>query len=140
MRGAGSGRRRRRRRREQEGEVGTPRLDRSDPKWGPEGHYCHHHCNQHDPWMPSGQVTTRYPCWSALRKRRDSNPRTLSGLSLSRRVHSAALPRFRPAALPPRGGRRSTLTHIDAQSRGPVVAAPRGGRRSSEDAEDGAEA
>ena len=33
------------------------------------------------------------PC--ELRKRRDSNPRTLSGLSLSRRVHSAALPRFR---------------------------------------------
>ena len=33
-----------------------------------------------------------------LRKRRDSNPRTLSGLSLSRRVHSAALPRFREIA------------------------------------------
>jgi hypothetical protein len=36
--------------------------------------------------------------WSAQRKRRDSNPRPVSGLSLSRRVHSAALPRFRGAA------------------------------------------
>ncbi|MDT7703391.1 MAG: putative transposase [Pseudonocardiales bacterium] len=37
-------------------------------------------------------------CLLRWRKRRDSNPRTLSGLSLSRRVHSAALPRFRRAA------------------------------------------
>ena len=31
------------------------------------------------------------------RKRRDSNPRSLAGRSLSRRVHSAALPRFHAA-------------------------------------------
>ena len=36
--------------------------------------------------------------WSGWRKRRDSNPRSLAGRSLSRRVHSAALPRFRLAA------------------------------------------
>ena len=48
------------------------------------------------------------------RKRRDSNPRTLSGLSLSRRVHSAALPRFHRARYPPAAaatGRRRRSPH-----------------------------
>ena len=44
---------------------------------------------------PSRARTTDHG--SELRKRRDSNPRTLAGLSLSRRVHSAALPRFQEA-------------------------------------------
>src|SRR5690348_5420994 len=44
----------------------------------------------------SSPILPRFPQVSE-RKRRDSNPRTLAGLSLSRRVHSAALPRFRPA-------------------------------------------
>ena len=44
-----------------------------------------------------GGAPDRRSCWSALRKRGDSNPRSLAGRSLSRRVHSAALPRFHAA-------------------------------------------
>jgi Phage integrase family len=57
-----------------------------------------HHC-----YIPADHPRTRRCGYnqnrrSAQRKRRDSNPRPVSGLSLSRRVHSAALPRFRRAA------------------------------------------
>ncbi len=51
-------------------------------------------CRHRLPSTRTQTIVRSTPRASDQRKRRDSNPRTLAGLSLSRRVHSAALPRF----------------------------------------------